>query len=67
MRITRWSLALASAVVAGSLASGCERQGPMERAGERVDETMDEAGEAVDPSGPAEDAGERLDEATEPD
>ena len=43
----------------------CEQQGPAERAGEQVDETMDEAKEALDPQGPAERAGEKLDDAVE--
>lgn len=43
----------------------CEQQGPVERAGERVDETMDEAKDALDPQGPAERAGEKVDDTVE--
>lgn len=39
----------------GVTASGCEEQGPAERAGEQIDEAAEEAGEAL------EDAGEELD------
>ncbi|ADE14740.1 conserved hypothetical protein [Nitrosococcus halophilus Nc 4] len=39
--------------------NGCEQEGPAESAGEKVDETMEEAGEKM------EEAGERAQEATE--
>jgi len=55
----------------------CEKKGPAEKTGEKIDqaaeetkEGMEEAGEAVkeklDPQGPAEEAGEKIDEATDP-
>lgn len=43
----------------------CEQQGPVERAGEQVDEAVDEAKEALDPQGPAESAGEKVDDTVE--
>jgi hypothetical protein len=67
MRTTHTSLALASAFAAMFLVAGCERQGPMERTGERMDETMEEAEDTLDPSGPGEEAGEKLDEAVDGD
>lgn len=33
--------------------SGCERQGPLERAGERADEAVEETGEAIEEAGEA--------------
>jgi len=56
----------------------CEKKGPGEKAGEKIDhaaeetkEGMEEAGEAVqdklDPQGPAEEAGEKVDEAMDSD
>lgn len=45
---------------------GCERQGPVERAGERVDEVVDNVKEGQNPlreKGPMEEAGEAVDEA----
>jgi hypothetical protein len=56
----------------------CEKKGPVEKAGEKIDqaaeetkEGMEEVGEAVeekfDPQGPAEEAGEKVDEAMDPD
>ena len=55
----------------------CEKKGPAEKAGEQVDqaveETKEELGEfrdaikdKLDPQGPAEEAGEKIDEAMEP-
>lgn len=54
------------AVIVLTLALGaCEREGPAERAGEKVDEAAERAEEAVDSQGPAERAGEKMDEAVE--
>lgn len=47
---------------------GCEREGPMERAGSEVDEMADEVREGDNPlqkDGPMEEAGESIDEAVE--
>jgi hypothetical protein len=44
---------------------GCEREGPMERAGERADEAVEETKDAVTKDGPMERAGERVDETVE--
>lgn len=45
--------------------SACEPEGDAERAGERIDDAAEKAGEVLDPEGPAERAGEKMDEATE--
>lgn len=46
----------------------CERKGPMERAGERADEAVDNVAEGRNPlatKGPAEKAGEAIDDAAD--
>jgi ABC-type transporter MlaC component len=47
--------------------AGCESEGPVEKAGKKIDEAMESiketAQEATDKDGPAEKAGEKLDEA----
>ncbi|MGE3818560.1 MAG: hypothetical protein AB7I30_03945 [Isosphaeraceae bacterium] len=42
---------------------GCEYEGPAERAGEKVDHTVEDLKDSVDPRGPAEKAGEAVDDA----
>jgi hypothetical protein len=54
---------IATSLLAALLLAGCEREGPMERAGEQIDESAAEAGEKVDEA--AENAGEKLEEAGE--
>ena len=65
-RIRSQALVVAVRVMLASGAfvlTGCPEKGPAEKAGEKVDETVDKVKEAVDPSGPAEKAGEKIDEA----
>jgi hypothetical protein len=57
-----FSLAVA---VGGAFLSSCEREGPAERAGEKMDESLDKLKEKVDPSGPAEKAGKKVDDAVD--
>jgi hypothetical protein len=57
-----FSLAVA---VAAALLSSCEREGPAERAGEKMDESIDKLKEKVDPSGPAEKTGKKIDDAVD--
>lgn len=56
-RATGLLIAGLSALLLG-LATGCEEQGPMERAGERIDEGVEDArdavADAVDEDGPVE-------------
>lgn len=57
-----------SIVLLGSLAltTGCEeRQGPMERAGEKIDRAVEDAKDAVNPPGPVEKAGRAVDRAVD--
>jgi hypothetical protein len=51
---------LAAAALVVGLLSGCE-QGPMEKAGEKVDKAMD----SLSGKGPVEKAGERVDKAVD--
>ncbi|HEV8714721.1 MAG TPA: hypothetical protein VGX03_18060 [Candidatus Binatia bacterium] len=44
---------------------GCEREGPMERAGKKMDEAVEDLREATKKEGPAERAGEKIDKAAE--
>jgi hypothetical protein len=44
---------------------GCEEKGPAERAGERVDNAVNQTIDNLDPRGPAEKAGAKLDKAAD--
>lgn len=43
--------------------ASCKEKGPAEKAGENVDEAIENMKDAVDPKGPAEKAGEKVDDA----
>lgn len=43
----------------------CRKKGPMEKAGEKVDETVEKVGDAINPKGPAEKAGRAIDKAVD--
>jgi hypothetical protein len=45
------------------LSTGCERQGPAEQAGKKVDQAVDKMKDVVSPPGPAEKVGKELDRA----
>ena len=65
MNVLKKLLVLVLSVVLSLAVFGCERQGPMERAGERADEAVDSARDAFTRDGPAERAGERVDDAVD--
>ena len=44
--------------------TSCEKKGPAEEIGEKMDKAADNVKDAVDPKGPAEKAGEKIDNAT---
>ena len=46
-----------------ALGSGCEAEGPAERAGESIDRGVERAQDAINPPGPAEKAGREVDKA----
>ena len=60
MRSQRFLAVLAATVLTVGVLSGCE-QGPMEKAGEKVDKAVDK----LSGKGPAEKAGERVDKAVD--
>ena len=64
---SRWVRLLAAALMGFALVvvSGCGDRGAAEKAGEKVDEAVEETKDFVDPDGPAEEAGEKVDEAVE--
>lgn len=43
--------------------SSCREKGPVEKAGENVDEAVENVKDAVNPKGPVEKAGEKVDKA----
>lgn len=47
MSLKKWLVALLACLPLVA-AVGCEREGPMERAGERVDETVERAGDKAE-------------------
>jgi hypothetical protein len=44
---------------------GCEKEGPAEKAGKKIDEAVEEVADEVDNDGPAEEVGEAIDETVE--
>jgi hypothetical protein len=59
------AMALGTMLIIGItfLVTGCERQGPAERAGKEVDQAVEKMKDVVNPPGPAEKAGKELDRA----
>jgi hypothetical protein len=55
-------LAVCSMSILAALSS-CKKKGPAEKAGEKVDETIEKVTDAVNPKGPLEKAGEKVDDA----
>ena len=68
MTTKRWLITALMVALATSF-SGCEEQGPAEKAGKDIDRAMEKTEEnvkdALDKDGAAEKAGEKLDKATE--
>ena len=44
---------------------GCEREGPVEKAGKKVDQAVETAKDKLNPEGPVEKAGKKVDQAVE--
>jgi hypothetical protein len=44
---------------------GCEREGPVEQAGKKVDQAVEAAKDKLTPEGPVEKAGKKVDQAVE--
>jgi len=67
------SLLLITSISLAVLTFGCESQGPAEKAGEKIDKSiestkdaLEEATDKITGKGPAEKTGEKIDEALEP-
>lgn len=69
MKMLRHTGLIATAVLLTAGLAGCEQEGPMERAGEELDQSIEQARErmsdAIDTQGPLEQAGENVDQAIE--
>jgi hypothetical protein len=61
------SVALLAGIIllCGGVGTGCERQGPAERAGKDIDRTGEDLKDAAQPPRPAERAGKKVDRAVE--
>jgi len=57
------TIAIAAIVPFVIAVNSCKEKGPAEKAGEKIDETVEEIKDTVDPKGPLEEAGEKVDEA----
>lgn len=63
MTVHKILLASLPAIVLGL--GACEDKGPAESAGQKIDQSVEKAKEAIDPQGPAERGGEKIDRAVE--
>lgn len=68
--MTRRASALALILFAAIFAYGCEKKGPAEEAGEKIDDAMSEAADKAEEAGDsiqdaAEEAGENIEDAAE--
>ena len=53
-------------VMGGALVGvGCESEGPVEKAGKKVDQAVEGAKDKINPEGPVEKAGKKVDQAVE--
>ena len=62
--------AIMMAVVLATAAVGltaCEKKGPAEKAGDKIDKAVEKIDDAIDPKGPAEKAGRKIDKALDND
>jgi hypothetical protein len=44
---------------------GCEHEGPVEKTGRKIDQTVESAKDKLNPEGPVEKAGKKIDEAVD--
>ena len=59
-------LGTALLVMGGALIGvGCEHEGPVEKAGKQVDQTVEGAKDKLNPEGPVEKAGKKVDQAVD--
>ncbi|MEP2775517.1 MAG: hypothetical protein ABJQ29_03900 [Luteolibacter sp.] len=57
------SIAVVSLIPFLGFVTSCEKKGPAETTGEKIDEVVEDIQDSVDPKGPMEKAGEKVDEA----
>ncbi len=60
--MTQWMRLMSAGMLATAVTfgvAGCEEKGPMEKAGERMDDALEDAGDAI------EDAGEKIEDKTD--
>jgi hypothetical protein len=60
-------LAAAFLVASVGFTSGCRKEGPAERAGEKLDKAVEKVEDTLNPPGPAEKAGRKVDKALDGD
>lgn len=53
--------------ITGVAVTGCNDDGPIENAGESMDDAMEETGDAMSPDGAMEETGESMDDAMDDD
>lgn len=46
-----------------AVATSCRKKGPAEKAGEKMDEAIENVKDSIDPKGPIEKVGEKIDDA----
>jgi hypothetical protein len=56
-------LATSLAIGGATFTTGCREKGPGERAGEKIDHSLDKLKDKLDPPGPVEKAGRKIDRA----
>jgi len=59
------SILLLSCVLILTVMQACEKQGPAEKAGEAVDNAIENTKDAIEQDGVAEEAGEKIDKAVD--
>lgn len=64
-RTTVRVIAVGGALLLMATFGACRKKGPMEKAGEKVDSTVEKVGDAINPKGPAEKAGRSIDKAVD--
>lgn len=63
-----WAAALAVLAIGATSITACERKGPAERAGDKIDKAGEKIRDTVDPpSGPGEKVGRKIDRAVDHD
>ena len=65
MRTSMRILALSMVLMMSATLGACRKKGPVERAGEKVDNTVEKVGDAINPKGPAQKAGRAIDKAVD--